>query len=189
MAVTFDDTFELDETGILDQSGSDDDTDLAQPSDTAVESTEEIRSTEPSIGNPVVDVYRKELADDLRLTNDDRSLNLALFREKVFMEAGIRGKWLTYLYKEKANLAKLVEKKDELSKAITDHIMSGSGSGFDKRQKVEEELKKNPAMKKCGETILQYRACIDFLTEANDIMSKFGYSIRNGIDFLKLEFH
>jgi len=67
-------------------------------------------------------------------------------------------------------------------------MMSGTGSGFEKRQKVEEFMKASPAIAKLKEATAMQQRKIDFLTEANEIMSKFGYSIRNGLDYLKLQF-
>lgn len=142
-----------------------------------------------ALKDPELDKYRRELADDLRLTHEDGSMDLTAFKTKTFMEAATRGKWLTYLYKEKEVLAQLLDKQAELTQAVTDKFMSdASGSGFEKRQKVERFLKENPTVKKMADVIKAQRAKIDFITEANDIMSKFGYSIRNGIDYLKLQF-
>lgn len=140
------------------------------------------------LADPEIDKYRKELEDDLRLTHGDGSVDLAAFKTKTFMEAATRGKWLAYLYKEKEIMAALKTKIADFSQSVTEKIMAGPGNGFEKQQKVTAYLKSSEGLAAMHSAQKSQQTKIDFLTEANEIMSKFGYSIRNGIDYLKLQF-
>ena len=140
------------------------------------------------LADPEIDRYRKELEDDLRLTHKDGSVDLSAFKTKTFMEAATRGKWLSYLYKEKEIMTALKTKIADFNQSVTAKIMAGPGNGFEKQQRVTAYLKSSEGLAAMHAAQKAQQNKIDFLTEANEIMSKFGYSIRNGIDYLKLQF-
>ena len=129
--------------------------------------------------NDILTAYVKEFADDIKLTN----FNL---REKAMMCSSIWAKWLSYLYKEKENLARISETRQKVLKQKMAGMKTNDSvlrmKSEDKLAENDETLKKLKALEKKTQTN------IDYIERALNILQNFTFSIKNTIETFKLNF-
>lgn len=129
--------------------------------------------------NELLAQYIEEFNEDVKLTQ----YNL---REKSLMCSSIWGKWLQYLYKEKENLQRISEVKQKVLKS---KMQSCKNSDSVLRMKSEDKISENDeTIKKLNALNKKTQANIDYIERALNILQNFGYTIRNSIDILKLNF-
>ena len=103
--------------------------------------------------NDILTAYVKEFADDVKLTN----FNL---REKAMMCSSIWAKWLSYLYKEKENLARISKTRQKVLKQKMAGMKTNDSvlrmKSEDKLAENDETLKKLKALEKKTQTNIDY---------------------------------
>ena len=129
--------------------------------------------------NDLLDSYIKEFAEDVKLTN----FNL---REKAMTTSSIWAKWLSYLYKEKENLSRIVETRQK--------IMKKKMAGV-KAQDSVLRMKSEDRLVEGDETILKLKELerktqtnIDYIERALNVLQNFGFSVKNSLEAFKLNF-
>lgn len=129
--------------------------------------------------NQVLANYIKELAEDVKLSE----YNL---KEKSLTCSSIWAKWLSYLYLEKENLQRISDaKKKILSKKMSSSKVSDSIL----RMKSEDKIIENDeTMKKLAVLAKQTQDNIDYIERALNILSSFGFNIKNCVEVFKLQF-
>lgn len=122
--------------------------------------------------------YSKELAEDIKLNE----YNL---KEKSLMCSSLWAKWLSYLYMEKENIDKLTQLKQKIIKSkMSDNKNSDSVLRLKSEEKIAEN---NEKIKKINLLIKQTNDSIDFIERALNILSNFGFNIKNCIEIFKLQ--
>lgn len=122
--------------------------------------------------------YSKELEEDIKLNE----YNL---KEKSLMCSSLWAKWLSYLYMEKENIDKLTQLKQKIIKSkMSDNKNSDSVLRLKSEEKIAENDEK---IKKINLLIKQTNDSIDFIERALNILSNFGFNIKNCIEIFKLQ--
>lgn len=123
--------------------------------------------------------YTQELENDIKL--DESNL-----REKSLLNSSLWAKWLNYLFVEKDNLERLNRAKQKILKS---KLSDTKNIDSVLRLKSEDKIKENDEnIQKINELIRQTTDSIDFIERALTIISNFGFSIKNSIEILKLQF-
>lgn len=127
--------------------------------------------------NDVLSKYIKELNNDVKLN----SFNL---REKSLLCSSIWAKWISYLFLEKENLQRIIDAKQKILKNKT----SPNAQTSILKMKSEDKIAENDEnMKKLNVLFKNTQDCIDYIERALNILSSFGFNIKNAIDALKLQ--
>ena len=137
-----------------------------------------IESTKTIKTNQVLANYIKELQDDVKLNE----YNL---REKSMLCSSIWAKWLSYLFLEKENLARIADVKKKL---LAKKMQSSKNQDSVLRLKSEEKIQENDVnMQKLSQLSKQTQDNIDYIEKALNILQNFGFQIKNTTDVLKLQ--
>lgn len=116
--------------------------------------------------NDVLNNYVKELNDDVKLSE----YNL---REKSMLCSSLWAKWLSYLFLERENLARISSAK---SKILKTKMSSNKVQDSVLRMKSEDKLSENDEnIKKLNVLKEQTQENIDFIERALSIFSNFGF--------------
>lgn len=127
--------------------------------------------------NAVLSNYIKEFADDVKLNE----FNL---KQKSMLCSSIWAKWLSYLFLEKSNLQRIIDAKQKI---LSSKLASSKNSSMlklkseEKLSENDENIQKLNALFKCTQD------CIDYIERSLNILSSFGFNIKNTIDALKLQ--
>ena len=135
-----------------------------------------IRGTVEIKTNDVLASYIKELNDDVKLSE----YNL---REKSLLCSSIWAKWISYLFLEKENMQRILDAKQKILKNKT----SGMQESILKMKSEEKVAENDENIKKLNALFKNTQDCIDFIERALNILSSFGFNIKNAIDSLKLQ--
>lgn len=127
--------------------------------------------------NDVLQNYIKELLDDVQLTE----FNL---KEKSLLCSSIWAKWISYLFLEKENLQRILDAKTKIIKAKTNSNVKDSILRLKSEEKISENDEK---IKRLNEMYKQTQDCIDYIERSLNILSNFGFSIKNTTEVLKLQ--
>lgn len=128
--------------------------------------------------NEILANYIKEFAEDVKLNE----FNL---REKSLTCSSIWAKWISYLFLERENLHRIVEAKQKILK---NKLASSKMQDSVLKMKSEEKLAENDEnIKKLNVLFTNTQDCIDYIERSLNILSNFGFSIKNSIEALKLQ--
>lgn len=135
-----------------------------------------------------LDDYMKEFEEDMNLSE----INI---HDKTLSRSGIAAKWARYSYEEERYKKRILEKIDELKELLTqklyekkkDDIINQRTTDMKIKIEVESLLKKSSQYQKIKEELENQDDIIRFLIEAKQIISSFGFDIKNAIEVLKLE--
>lgn len=126
----------------------------------------------------------KELQKYTEELRNDVELNVHNLREKSLMSSAMWAKWLQYLFHEKENLDRIIETKQKiLKKKMAESNMSDSVLRVKNEDKIaanDQNIQKLNALQKIT------KDNIDFIERALNILSNFGFSIKNTTEILKL---
>jgi len=127
--------------------------------------------------NTELDKYIKEFNKDVEVTDYN-------IREKAMTTSAIWAKWLSYLYHEKENLDRIAETKQKIiKKKFSENKMQDSVL----RMKSEEKLQENDeTIKKLNKLSKMTQDNIDYIERALNILTNFGFQIKNITEILKL---
>lgn len=129
--------------------------------------------------NDILDGYIREFAEDVKLSSHN-------LREKALMCSSIWAKWLSYLYKEKENLSRILETRQ---KVVKKKMASANVSDSVLRMKSEDKLSENDeTIKKLRDLEKKTQVNIDYIERVLNILQNFGFSIKNSIEAFKLNF-
>lgn len=128
--------------------------------------------------NKELDKYLKEFEQDVTVTNHN-------IREKSLTTSAIQAKWLSYLYHEKENLDRINQAKQKtLKKKFSENKLQDSVL----RMKSEEKIQENDeTIKKLNSLAKMTQDNIDFIERGLNVLSAFGFQIKNILEVLKLE--
>lgn len=126
--------------------------------------------------NNILSNYIKELNDDVKLTE----FNL---KEKSLLCSSIWAKWISYLFLEKENLQRIIDAKQKIIKLKTSSKVQDSVLRMKSEEKISENDEK---IQKLNELFKQTQDCIDYIERSLNVLSNFGFAIKNTTDVLKL---
>lgn len=97
--------------------------------------------------------------------------------------SSIWAKWISYLFLEKDNLQRIIDAKQKIIKKKASESQSSM-----LRMKSEDKISENDEnIKKLNLLHKNTQDCIDFIERALNVLSSFGFSIKNSIEALKLQ--
>lgn len=127
----------------------------------------------------------KVLQNYINEFNDDIKLNQFNLREKSLTCSSIWAKWISYLFLEKDNLQRIVDAKQKVLK----NKMSNSATNASiLKMKSEDKIAENDeTIKKLNVLFKNTTDCIDYIERTLNVLSSFGFNIKNAIEALKLQ--
>lgn len=135
-----------------------------------------------------LEAYIKEFEEDMILRED----NLI---EKSLSRSAIAAKWARYSYEEERYKKQILEQIDKLKNALyqklyekkKNDILSQRATEMSIKIEVESLLKKSSQYEKIKDDLSHQDDIIRFIAEAKQIISSFGFDIKNSIEVLKIE--
>ena len=132
--------------------------------------------------------YMKEFAADV-------TLNETNIHDKTLQRSALAAKWCRYEYEEKRYKDKISESLDDLRTKIQQKLFEQKNAAVTNQTanetmikvKTEQILKTAPQYLKIKDELESQDEIIRFIGEAKQIISQFGFDIKNSIDILKLE--
>ena len=132
--------------------------------------------------------YMKEFEEDMKLTEEN-------IHEKSMQRSGLAAKWARYSYEEERYKKKMLESIEELKQTLfqklfekkKEDIVNQKTIEMQIKLEVEKLLKKSTQYLKIKEELENQDDIIRFIMEAKQIISGFGFDIKNSIEVLKLE--
>lgn len=108
-------------------------------------------------------------------------------KQKSLTCSSIWGKWISYLFLEKDNLQRISNAKQKMIKKKLDASRSSMQDSILKIKAEDKVIQNDEDISKLN--ILQHNTqeCIDYIERALNVLSNFGFSIKNSIDVLKLQ--
>ena len=141
------------------------------------------------------DVLPKRLDYFMNELSSDLTLNETNIHDKTLLRASLAAKWCRYEYEEKRYKEKIADQIDALKNSIAMEIFEKKKQGMigktitESMIKIEAErtVKTNPQYLDLKDALSDQDDILRFISEAKQIVSQFGFDIKNAIDVLKLE--
>ena len=132
--------------------------------------------------------FMQEFEEDMKVTE----VNI---HDKTLLKPSIAAKWARYNYEEERYKKKLLASVDELKKKISEQlfekkknsILNQTANTAMMNIEVDKLLKKTTQYQEIKAELDDQDELIRFITEARQIVSQFGFDLKNSIDVLKLE--
>jgi len=125
------------------------------------------------------------LSNYIHELNEDVKLSISNLREKSLLCSSIWAKWISYLFLEKDNLQRISSAKQKILKSKASQIKMHDS--LLKMKSEDKILENDENMKKLNELQKNTQDCIDFIERSLNMLSSFGFSIKNALEALKLE--
>lgn len=125
------------------------------------------------------------LSNYIRELNNDVKLSISNIREKSLTCSAIWAKWISYLFLEKDNMQRITDAKQKILKTKMNQLKMKDSL---LKMKSEDKISENDEnMKKLNMLQKNTQDCIDFIERSLNMLSSFGFSIKNALEALKLE--
>lgn len=141
------------------------------------------------------DILPEKLNNYIKEFENDIKISEANIREKAMLKSSIAAKWARYYYEEEKFKNKIENSITDLKNQIAEKLFEKKKASI-KEFSAAETMLKIEAEKVFKQTS-QYQAIkqqldvqedvLRFITEAKQMISAFGFDIKNAIDILKLE--
>lgn len=128
--------------------------------------------------NTILSNYIHELDEDVKLS-------ISNLREKSLTCSSIWAKWISYLFLEKDNLQRIANAKQKILKSKASQMKVHDS--LLKMKSEDKILENDDNIKKLNELQRNTQDCIDFIERSLNMLSSFGFSIKNALEALKLE--
>jgi hypothetical protein len=125
------------------------------------------------------------LSNYIHELNEDVKLSVSNLREKSLMCSSIWAKWISYLFLEKDNLQRIANAKQKILKSKASQMKVHDS--LLKMKSEDKILENDENIKKLNELQRSTQDCIDFIERSLNMLSSFGFSIKNALEALKLE--
>ena len=141
------------------------------------------------------DILDKRLEAFMKEFDADISLNETNIHDKTVSRSSLAAKWCRYEYEEKKYKQKIEDKinalkqytANELFKKKKDSIVNQKASAMLMKADAEACLKSSSQYNSLKEELNAQEDILRFIGEAKQIISQFGFDIKNSIEILKLE--
>lgn len=132
--------------------------------------------------------YMREFEQDMKF--DERNIH-----EKTLERSSIAAKWCRFGYEEERYKKKILESIDGLKEQIAQklyekkkaEILAQTVKENMIKIEVEKIIKKSTQYLKIQEELKNQEDIIRFIMDARQIISQFGFDLKNAVDVLKLE--
>lgn len=132
--------------------------------------------------------FMEEFEEDVKVTE----VNI---HDKTLLKPSIAAKWARYNYEEERYKKKMLDELDELKQKLQEalfekrknSIMNQTATSALLNIEVDKQLKKTSKYLEIKQQLDEQDELIRFITEARQIISQFGFDLKNSIDVLKLE--
>ena len=132
--------------------------------------------------------FMEEFEEDVKVTE----MNI---HDKTLLKPSIAAKWARYNYEEERYKKKMLDELDELKQKLQEalfekrknSIMNQTATSALLNIEVDKQLKKTSKYLEIKQQLDEQDELIRFITEARQIISQFGFDLKNSIDVLKLE--
>ena len=129
--------------------------------------------------NQTLDKYIKEFQDDVTVSEYN-------IREKSLTTSAMWAKWLSYLYHEKENLDRINDAKQKIiKKKMSENKLQDSVLRLKSEEKI---VQNNENIKKLNALAKQTQDNIDYIERCLQVLSQFGFTIKNVVEVMKLSF-
>ena len=129
--------------------------------------------------NQTLDKYIKEFQDDVTVSEYN-------IREKSLTASAMWAKWLSYLYHEKENLDRINDAKQKIiKKKMSENKLQDSVLRLKSEEKI---VQNNENIKKLNVLAKQTQDNIDYIERCLQVLSQFGFTIKNVVEVMKLSF-
>jgi anion-transporting ArsA/GET3 family ATPase len=143
----------------------------------------------------VDDILPNRLEEYMKEFEQDMKLNDGNIHEKTLLRSSIAAKWCRFGYEEERYKKKILESLDELKEKISQKLYEKKKTEIinqtikDNAIKIEVEklIKTTSQYQKISEDLKMQDEIIRFIMEAKQIISQFGFDLKNAIEILKLE--
>jgi anion-transporting ArsA/GET3 family ATPase len=143
----------------------------------------------------VDDILPSKLEEYMKEFEEDMKLNDGNIHEKTLLRSSIAAKWCRFGYEEERYKKKILESLDELKEKISQKLYEKKKTEVinqtmkDNMIKIEVEklIKSTSQYQKISEDLKMQDEIIRFIMEAKQIISQFGFDLKNAIEILKLE--
>ena len=129
----------------------------------------------------------KVLQDYINEFNNDIKLNQFNLREKSLTCSSIWAKWISYLFLEKDNLQRIVDAKQKIIKNKTSQLTMAKSPSILKLKSEDKLTENNETIQKLNILFKNTSDCIDYIERTLNVLSNFGFNIKNAIEALKLQ--
>lgn len=135
-----------------------------------------------------LEAYMKEFEEDMKLNEDN-------IHDKSLQRSGLAAKWARYSYEEERYKKKILDSIEKLKESLMqklyeqkkDALLNQKSVDMQIKLEVEKIIKKSSQYAKIKEKLEEQEDVIRFILEAKQIISGFGFDIKNSIEVLKLE--
>lgn len=143
----------------------------------------------------VDDILPSKLEEYMKEFEEDMKLNDGNIHEKTLLRSSIAAKWCRFGYEEERYKKKILESLDELKEKVSQKLYEKKKTEIinqtmkDNMIKIEVEklIKSTSQYQKISEDLKMQDEIIRFIMEAKQIISQFGFDLKNAIEILKLE--
>lgn len=143
----------------------------------------------------VKDILPDRLEKYMKEFSADVTLNETNIHDKTLLRSALAAKWCRYEYEEKRYKEKMTAELDDLKTKIAQKLYEKKKNAIISQTinetmiKIEADkvLKSSPQYLEKKKDIDDQDEIIRFIGEAKQIISQFGFDIKNSIDILKLE--
>lgn len=129
----------------------------------------------------------KVLQDYINEFNNDIKLNQFNLREKSLTCSSIWAKWISYLFLEKDNLQRIVDAKQKIIKNKTSSSTMAKSPSILKLKSEDKLTENDETIQKLNILFKNTSDCIDYIERTLNVLSNFGFNIKNAIEALKLQ--
>lgn len=141
------------------------------------------------------DILPKRLEKFIEEFEEDMKVTEVNIHDKTLLKPSIAAKWARYNFEEERYKKKLLASIEDLKKKISDQlfekkknsIMNQTASSAMLNIEADKLLKKTSQYQEIKTQIDEQDELIRFIVEARQIVSQFGFDLKNSIDVLKLE--
>lgn len=135
-----------------------------------------------------LDKYMKEFESDVLL-------NEVNIHDKTLLRASLAAKWCRYEYEEKRYRDEMTSKLDKLKEEAKMKLFEKKRAAIENRTmnqsminiEAERIIKESSIYLKIKDELNNEEDVLRFIAEAKQIISQFGFDIKNAIEILKLE--
>lgn len=141
------------------------------------------------------DILPERLEKFIEEFEEDMKVTEVNIHDKTLLKPSIAAKWARYNFEEERYKKKLLASIEDLKKKISDQlfekkknsIMNQTASSAMLNIEADKLLKKTSQYQEIKAQIDEQDELIRFIVEARQIVSQFGFDLKNSIDVLKLE--
>ena len=141
------------------------------------------------------DILPERLEKFIEEFEEDMKVTEVNIHDKTLLKPSIAAKWARYNFEEERYKKKLLASVEDLKKKISDQlfekkknsIMNQTASSAMLNIEADKLLKKTSQYQEIKSQIDEQDELIRFIVEARQIVSQFGFDLKNSIDVLKLE--